>query len=192
MEWRGQEDVEPLQGAKDKGLAQAQSSGLYFFISSDPRSHWVHRKSKYYQEGVRCCLMSFLLKVLSDMLQKLSTTFSHPHMIQTKSQTRPHRNLLSGATEFSCHSHCHKTLVISVSPIGISISPRWDCKLSVSLRNISVKPRWAIGPTENAMQTLCFLFVTFRSNRDERIGPTELAWPTLYLSITEIGLTEFV
>ena len=26
MEWHGQEDVEPLQDAKDKGLAQAQSS----------------------------------------------------------------------------------------------------------------------------------------------------------------------
>ena len=31
MEWHGQEDVEPLQDAKDKGLAQAQSSGLYIF-----------------------------------------------------------------------------------------------------------------------------------------------------------------
>ena len=31
-EWHGQEDVEPLQDAKDKGLAQAQSSGLYIFI----------------------------------------------------------------------------------------------------------------------------------------------------------------
>ena len=31
MEWHGQEDVEPLQDAKDKGLVQAQSSGLYIF-----------------------------------------------------------------------------------------------------------------------------------------------------------------
>ena len=31
MEWHGLEDVEPLQDAKDKGLAQAQSSGLYIF-----------------------------------------------------------------------------------------------------------------------------------------------------------------
>ena len=31
VEWHGQEDVEPLQDAKDKGLAQAQSSGLYIF-----------------------------------------------------------------------------------------------------------------------------------------------------------------
>ena len=31
MEWQGQEDVKPLQNTKDKGLAQAQSSGLYIF-----------------------------------------------------------------------------------------------------------------------------------------------------------------
>ena len=39
VEWHGQEDVEPLQDAKDKGLAQAQSSELYIFYFSDPRSH---------------------------------------------------------------------------------------------------------------------------------------------------------
>ena len=39
MEWRGLEDVEPLQDDKDNGLAQAQSSGLYIFYFSDPRSH---------------------------------------------------------------------------------------------------------------------------------------------------------
>ena len=131
---------------------------------------------------MRCCLMACLLKMLSDMLQKHSTTFSHPHMSQTKSQTRPHRNFLSDAIEFSWHSHCHKTLVFLVSPIGISVSQRWDCKLSISLRNISVQPKWEIGPTEFTMQTLCFPFVTFRSNRNERIGPTEFAWPTLWLA----------
>ena len=39
MEWHGLEDVEPLQSANDKGLAQAQSSRLYIFYFSDPRSH---------------------------------------------------------------------------------------------------------------------------------------------------------
>ena len=34
MEWHGLEDVEPLQNAKDKGLAQAQSPGLYIFYFS--------------------------------------------------------------------------------------------------------------------------------------------------------------
>ena len=41
--------------------------------------------------------MGCLLKMLSDMLQKPSTTFSYPHMSQTKSQTRPHRFDPSGA-----------------------------------------------------------------------------------------------
>ena len=31
MEWHGLEDVEPLQDAQDKGLAQAQSTRLYIF-----------------------------------------------------------------------------------------------------------------------------------------------------------------
>ena len=35
MKWHGLEDVEPLQDAKDKGLAQAQSSGLYIFYFSE-------------------------------------------------------------------------------------------------------------------------------------------------------------
>ena len=86
----------------------------------------------------------------------------------------------------------------SVSPIGISVSPRWDCNLSISLHNISVQLRWVIGPTEIAMQTLCFPSVTFRSHRDEQIGPTEFAWPTLWLAyyqnrshrVRVIGLTE--
>ena len=39
MEWHGLKDVEPLQDAKDKGLAQAPSTRLYIFYFSDPRSH---------------------------------------------------------------------------------------------------------------------------------------------------------
>ena len=34
MEWHGLEDVEPLQDAKDKGLAQAPSTRLYSFYFS--------------------------------------------------------------------------------------------------------------------------------------------------------------
>ena len=39
MKWHGLEDVEPLQDAKDKGLAQAPSTRLYIFYFSEPRSH---------------------------------------------------------------------------------------------------------------------------------------------------------
>ena len=38
VEWHGQEDVEPLQDAKDRRLAKAQSSGLYIFYFSELRS----------------------------------------------------------------------------------------------------------------------------------------------------------
>ena len=79
MEWHGLKDVEPLQDAKDKGLAQAPSTRLYILYFSDPRSHWVYRKSQYYQEGMRCCLMASLLKVLSDMLQNPQLP-SHIHI----------------------------------------------------------------------------------------------------------------
>ena len=39
MEWHGQEDVEPLQDAKDRRLAKAQKLKTLRFHSSDPRSH---------------------------------------------------------------------------------------------------------------------------------------------------------
>ena len=39
VEWHGQEDMEPLQVAKDKGLAQAQKLKTLHFTFSDPRSH---------------------------------------------------------------------------------------------------------------------------------------------------------
>ena len=32
MKWHELEDLKPLQDAKDKGLAHAQSSGLYIFL----------------------------------------------------------------------------------------------------------------------------------------------------------------
>ena len=123
------------QNIKDKGLAQAQKLKTLHFTFSDPRSHWVHRKSQYYQEGVRCCFMSFLLKVLSDMLQN-PQPLSHIHICpKPKCQTRPHRLCLSGATEFHhiqpLPNPSHFGLID-----GISVSPRWACKFSVIYCNI--------------------------------------------------------
>ena len=39
MEWRGQEDVEPRQDAKDKGLAQAQKLKTLHFLFSVIQDH---------------------------------------------------------------------------------------------------------------------------------------------------------
>ena len=47
MEWHGQEDVEPLQDDKDKGLAQAQSSGLYILLLVI-QDHIESIESQYY------------------------------------------------------------------------------------------------------------------------------------------------
>ena len=92
----------PLKMIRTKGLAQAQKlKTLHFYILVIQDHIESIGKANTIKEGVRCCLMSFFLKVLSDMLQKPSTTSSHPHMSQTKSQTRPHQNFVSGATEFS-------------------------------------------------------------------------------------------
>src|SRR3954470_4626795 len=40
--------------------------------------------------------------------------------------------------------------------------------------NFSVSPKEQIGPTEIAMQTLCFPFVTFRSHRKSKSVPPSL------------------
>ena len=78
LAWHGLESG-PFKMQRTKGLAQAQSSRLYILYFSDPRSHWVYRKSQYYQGGMRCCLMRILLKVLSDMLQS-PQLLSHIHI----------------------------------------------------------------------------------------------------------------
>src|SRR4051812_4169628 len=63
----------------------------------------------------------------------------------------------------------------SVSPIGISVSPRWDCNLTVYVHCPNRSHRvQAIGTTEIAMQTLCFPFVTFRSHRKSKSVPPSL------------------
>ena len=85
----GLEDVKPLQDAKDKGLAQAQSSRLYIFYFSDPRSHWVYRKSQYYQGGMRCCLMRFLLKCLVICSKTLNYFLTSTYDLNQKSNSAP-------------------------------------------------------------------------------------------------------
>ena len=131
LSWHGWEKLIP-QNAKEKGLAQAQSSRLYIFYFSDPRSHWVYRKSQYYQGGMRCCLMSFFLKMLSDMLQS-PQLLSHIHIWpKPKVKLGPTDSFYPAPPSFTCHKPLPNPSN-SVLPIGISVSPRWDCKLSVSL-----------------------------------------------------------
>ena len=139
----------PLKILRTKGLAQAQSSRLYILYFSDPRPHWVYRKSQYYQGGMRCCLMAFLLKMLSDMLQS-PQLLSHIH-IWPKPKVKP------GPTDsFYPAPPCSDVIATATNPrkIGVtdgiviclfpfitfrshrderSVPPRLQCKLSVSL-----------------------------------------------------------
>ena len=141
---------ELLQDAKDKGLAQASSSRLFILHFSDPRSHWVYRKSQYYQGGMRCFLMSLLLQVLSDMLQIPSTTFPLPHICpKPKVKLSPTDSFYPAPPSFKCHSHCHK-------PRQIGLTDR------------------DLGLTEMGLQTLCCLLQYFWSHRNLRSVPPRL------------------
>ena len=76
----------------------------------------------------------------------------------------------------------------SVSPIGISVSPRWDCNLSVYVHYQNRSHRvWAIGTTEITMQTLWLTYYQNRSHRVCVIGLTEI---TLCPNPNEIDLAE--
>ena len=123
-----------------KGLAQAQSSRLYILYFSDPRSHWVYRKSQYCQGGMRCCLMRLLLKMLSDMLQS-PQLLSHIHIW-------PKPKVKVGPTDsFYPEPPSSVDIATARNPNqfgltdGILVSPRWACKLSIAYCN-------NFGPTE--------------------------------------------
>ena len=70
---------------------------------------------------------------------------------------------------------------------GISVSPRWSCKLSVAYYN-------NFGPTKFAWPTLCFAYYPNRSHRVCVIGQTEKRfYPTLAhrsYRVDHIGPTE--
>ena len=75
--------------------------------------------------------MSYLLKMLSDMLQKSSTTFSYPHMSQTKSQTRTHET-------FHPAPPSSFDIATATNPSHFGLTDR------------------DLGLTEMGLQTLCF------------------------------------
>ena len=136
---------------------------------------------------MRCCLMACLLKVLSDMLQN-PQLLSHIHIWpKPKVKLGPTDSFYPAPPSFTCHSHC-QTLSKSVLPIGISVSPRWDCNLSVYVHYQNRSNRvWAIGTTEITMQTSWLTHYQNRSHRVCVIGLTEI---TLCPNPNHIGPTE--
>ena len=105
---------------------------------------------------IRCCLMVCLLHVLSDMLQS-PQPLSHIHIC-------PKPKFKLGSTYF-IHLEPPSSLNIATArnpnqfglTDGISVSPRWACKLSVACCNI-------FGPTEicNRPHRVCLANSLFR------------------------------
>ena len=126
--------------------------------------------------------MSLLLHVLSDMLQN-PQLLSHIHIW-------PKPKVKLGPTDSSIRRQRVSDAIAtvtnpskSVSPIGISVSPRWDCNLSTYVHYQNRSHRvWAIGTTEITMQILCLVYYQNWSHRVCVIGLTEFSWPTLWLA----------
>ena len=130
--------------------------------------------------------MAFLLKVLSDMLQS-PQTLSHIHICPKPKVKLGPTDLIYPAPPSSLD------IAIARNPNqfgltdGISVSPRWDCKLSVAYCN-------NFGPTEicNQSHRVCltnslFAYYQNRSHRVCVIGLTEIM---LCPKPNDIGPTE--
>ena len=84
--------------------------------------------------------MACLLKVLSDMLQS-PQILSHIHICPKPKVKLGPTDLIYPAPPSSLDIAIARNANQFISPIGILVSPRWDCKLFVSLRNVSVSPK---------------------------------------------------
>ena len=122
---------------------------------------------------MRCCLMACLLKVLSDMLQS-PQPLSHIHICPKPKVKLGPTNLIYPAPS------CSFDIATARNPNrfgltdGISVSPRWACKLFVAYCN-------NFGLTEicNRSHRVCltnsmFAYYQNRSHRVCVIGQTEL------------------
>ena len=162
-----------LKILRTKDWLKLKSSRLFILHFSDARSHWVYRKSQYYQEGMRCCLMSLLLHVLSDMLQN-PQLLSHIHKWPKPKAKIGHTDSSNPAPPSSLDIATARNPDQFGLIDGISVSPRWACKLSVTHCNI-------LGPTEicNRFHRVCLAKSQFHllpksvppslSNRSNRV-----------------------
>ena len=84
--------------------------------------------------------MACLLKVLSDMLQDPQPLSHSTYVLNLKVKLGP-TDLIYPAPPSSLDIATARNPNQFDLTDGISVSPRWDCNLSVSLCNVSVKPR---------------------------------------------------
>ena len=155
-----------LKILRTKDWLKLKSSRLFILYFSDPRSHWVYRKSQYYQGGMRCCLMAYLLKVLSDALQS-NQLLSHIHIWPKPKAKIGHTDSFYPAPPSS------DVIATATNPRQIGLTDR------------------DLGLTEMGLQTLCYLLQYFRSYRYMQSAPPSLLGQLSVSLITQIGPTEF-
>jgi hypothetical protein len=117
--------------------------------------------------------MVYLLKMLSDIAPKPSTTFSFQICPKPKVKLGP-TDISYPAPPSSFDIATARNPNTSVTPIRISISPRCPCKLCVACCNYFGLTEIVIGHTELARHLLCCLIASLRSHRVDAIGATEL------------------
>ena len=100
-----------------------------------------------------CCLMIYLLKVLSDMLQS-PQPFSQIQIFPKPEVKLAPTDLIHPAPPSSLD------IAIARNPNQIGLTDR-DLKLSISLHNVSVPPKRAIGPTDFSYTSLILLIAKF-------------------------------
>ena len=117
--------------------------------------------------------MACLLKMLSDIAPKPSTTFSF--------QICPKPKVKLGPIEISYPAPLSSFDIATarnpnslVTTIQITVSSRWPCKLSVACCNYFGLIEIAIGHTELAWHLLYCLIASLRSHRVDAIGATEM------------------
>ena len=144
--------------------AQASISRPFILHFSDPRSHWVFRKSQYYQGGMKCCLMACLHKCLMIYISpKNPTTFSIQICQNPKLQLVPTDSFYPAPPSLYDIAIARNPSN-SVSPIRVSVSPSWPCQRSV---------------------TCCIYFgLTELCNRSHRVGLTNSLLPYCYTSVS--------
>src|SRR3990170_3891060 len=112
---------------------------------------------------MRCCLMAFLLKCIVILLQIPSTTFSIQICQNPKLQLGPTDSFYL-APPSSYDIATARNPNSSVSPIRVSVSPRWPCQHSV---------------------TCCIYFgFTKLCNRSHRVGLTNSLFPYSFTSVS--------
>ena len=133
-----------------------------------------------------CCLMACFLKVLSDMLQSPQPLSQFQICPKPKVKLGP-TNLIYPAPLCSLHIATSRNPNQFGLTDGISVSPRWACKLSVAYCN-------NFSPTEvcNRSHGICLAnsLCVYYQNRSHRVCVIGLTEITLCPNPNRIGLTE--